>query len=239
MTNENIFKRGFLELINNIQFMLNPDKNTEICTKSFKKICLFHPYTHYKNINSSSYIQAIQNLNSCIKDTNNFTSFISLVRSFCDFILYAEIALFLVNDDNQCIYAEVIEDKKIIYFKDELFKLKICFEKTKIPRMDINLIDDILSSDESSTKVEFIYIDIAREYGKKISNHSKYVFGEDIIMESEDSHIMFSIVCNKFISTILNTYNSILEKSIGDYLNIKTIKLNELIYDGLYVKKEK
>lgn len=242
------FRYVYMHIISYIRNLcLNHDKNILTTKKPIieQKKKFFQKKKIEENPYKLEYQSSLNNIIDNILSTNelnlegDYTNFIMHIESFCDFILFADIALFYINDDSSDIYAEKINDNiKIIYFKTNDFKAKFTFEVTEIPDINIDFTADDILENNKSNNIKFVTIEIARDYGKRFVNSCKFVFGEKMTFKTTESEIMFTIVSNILKINIVNCFKSIVQKSINDYFNITTINVDEMMNNrGIYYKE--
>lgn len=162
------------------------------------------------------------------------------IEKYIFFIRFAEKCFMYQNSDNNNIYAEITKDgeKKIFYYKNKKYKVKVTFENTKIKNPAAGNLALSMIYGEESAVLKFTTIDIAREYGKMMTNTFRFITGEDIELEKSDE-ILINNVIREITRDILVSYEEIVKSCITFYtgIDIKNLDLGEIIRDGLWVRK--
>lgn len=161
----------------------------------------------------------------------------NVLEDYCLFIRFAEKCFMYKNCETNNIYAEIVDNKKILYYKNDDYKVKITYEITKIKKPSSNIALSMIS-DESETNIKFITIEIVRNFGKQMKNIYKFVYGEEINIEKSDE-ILLNIVFTKMNREIFDSFCEILKSIIYIYTGIssKEIIMTEVIENGLWIRK--
>ena len=142
----------------------------------------------------------------------------TFIKRYLHFLRIAEKCFIYNNDESNTIYSEINNDKEIIYFNtNESYKIRIIFERTKIPnnlRQDED-ISDLFDNDY----MEFITIEIKRNYGKQMVNKFKVITDTDKFDVETDS-LLLEVILNEIYKAIINQYEDILNFIIRNYTKL-------------------
>lgn len=142
----------------------------------------------------------------------------TFIKPYLHFLRIAEKCFIYNNDESNTIYSEINNDKEIIYFNiNESYKIRIIFEQTKIPnnlREDED-ISDIFDNDY----MEFITIEIKRNFGKQMVNKFKIITDTDKF-DDETDNLLLEIILNEIFKAIINQYEDILNFIIRNYTKL-------------------
>ena len=139
------------------------------------------------------------------------------------------------NSDTKTIYSEILnENKRSIYFIYDLYKVKITFENTKIRNPAKT---DIALSMFSDSTIKIMNIEIIRTFGKQMKNVFKYITGELFLLEDTSDVILLENMMRCISRQIYQELCVILNSVIPIYTGITTIDWEELVQDGLWIRK--
>lgn len=193
----------------------------------------------YKKVINKKYCDDIYKIYTEIVESlsdNNIANTLENVKNFGYYIRYAEKCYMYQNADTSKIFSETVKSKPddiIVYFKWKDYKVKISFESTNIP----NIVDD-------SENISFVNIEIVRNFGKQMCNTFRFIPGEEDTLKNNlitSDDILLYKVCNDINTSILNTYNMILNSIIPNFthgcVDDTTTYWKEVITDGLWIRK--
>lgn len=169
--------------------------------------------------------------------SKHFSDDCIIFEDYCSFIRFAEKCFMYKNCETSNIYADIMDNKKILYYKNNDYKVKITYEITKIKKIGSNVALSLIEDEE--TNIKFINIEIVRNYGKQMKNIYKFVSGEEINIEESDK-ILLNVILRKMNREIFDSFCEILKSIISIYTGItidEEIKMTEVIENGLWIRK--
>lgn len=214
------------------------DWDNDPCTKgkALKRISKFS----YKNFRlSKDFLDHWNEVKTSVLDITDYerqlSSWLSMVEEFLLFIRTAEKCVMYENSDTKTIYSEILnENKRSIYFIYDLYKVKITFENTKIRNPAKT---DIALSMFSDSTIKIMNIEIIRTFGKQMKNVFKYITGELFLLEETSDIILLENMMRCISRQIYQELCVILNSVIPIYTGITTIDWEELVQDGLWIRK--
>lgn len=165
------------------------------------------------------------------------------IKEFALFLRIAEKNFFYNNADDNCIFSEINENKEqiSIYFipKDFMCKIKVTFEMSdiNIPQINDSILADYLEGkDIRNRKVEFVKIEVFREFGKQMKNEFKFIMESDIILEDYSDDVLFSTITQMMIEMISDCYLDILNNYIPKLIGFNSeITVKEVLNNDVWV----
>ena len=146
------------------------------------------------------------------------------VKPYLHFLRTVEKCFMYNNDESNTVYSEIINDKEIIYFAvNDSYKIRIIFEKTKIP--DKLIKDPDLDNIFDNNYMEFITIEVKRNFGKQMMNKFKIITDNDTF-DDETDEFLLEIIMDVIYTSILSQLSDILNFIINTYTDLN-IKIND------------
>lgn len=176
-------------------------------------------------------------IESNVLDSDDISTWFYFLYDFAHFIRFAEKCFMYPNTDSSYIFSENIKNKKddiIIYIKKNDYKVKVSFEKSKIP--DISPSSDYLLTGFQCEDLYFINVEIVRNFGKQMCNTFKFVSNENPKFNDISDELLFKNFKRNISKEIMYTYDKILNSIIPNYTNIETTYWREVIENGLWVR---
>ena len=169
------------------------------------------------------------------------------IKEFANFIIFIEKCYFFYNHKDNEIYVEVSDinsNLKTIMIYINLDNLdinsSIQFKETKIADLNSNSnnILNFLEDEETSDNVEFVTIEIVRNYGRGMRNEFKFTYGLNVPIKDDSDIILIDtyrrLVSNKIIKVFESTALNIMD----NIFNIKQeYYLEEILNNELYLYK--
>ena len=211
------------------------DALTKRYIDSFLDYILFKK--HFDKEKSKKLKDMYSKIESDIIDSDDISTWFYFLYDFAHFIRFAEKCFMYPNTDTSHIFSENIKNKKddiVIYLKKNDYKVKVSFEKTKIP--DINASSDYLLTGFQCEDLYFINVEIVRNFGKQMCNTFKFVSNENPKFNDISDQFLFENFKRNISNEIMNTYSKILNSIIPNYTNIETTYWKEVIENGLWVR---
>lgn len=161
---------------------------------------------------------------------DNIEESFELINSYIHYLRFVEKCFIYENSDQQNVYSEIIDDKEIIYFIFNGFKVKIEFEVTKIP--------DIIKGSKGNEPLKFVNMEIVRNFGKQMRNEFKFILKDNIELELESDEILFINMLSYMMEYIKDSFISILLFILRSHIGRNNIyNIETLFKKGIWVRR--
>lgn len=216
----------------------NFHQNGYVCTKSYQDSLLDIFKKRYKLENSSEINNKFESMKNNILSCSNSDFIEQVLKDFAKFIRYTEKCFMYRNDESAILYSEEIKNIINLYYKRDDYKVKISFEQSEIPNIKkTNLLESFITGNQLiNNNLEFINIEIVREYGKRMTNVFKFVSGENPKFNDSSDKILFDRFRKDITDSIFFVFDNILNSFIYDYTKIEnTTDWKEVIKYGIRI----